>query len=124
MRVLLVASNDDQAQTMRGLLTSSESHAFDVVYASSGWEAQQFSADGAYAALILDCTLADVENETLPGRLRATGVVAPALLLTHGQDQSAPGGSDARGDDRLPRTEALTGSTLARAIVAMGSDIG
>jgi hypothetical protein len=47
MRVLLVASNDDRAQTMRGLLTASESHAFDVVYASSGWEAQQFSADGA-----------------------------------------------------------------------------
>jgi hypothetical protein len=35
MRVLLVASNDDRAQTMRGLLTASESHAFDVVYASS-----------------------------------------------------------------------------------------
>jgi len=117
--VLFASTSDDQTQVVRQLVSASESHAFHIVHAGSGREVQQLCATGGCAALILDCTLADTDNETLLGRLRATGVVAPALLLTSGCDQSSGTGCDTSGDERLPRLEAFAGNTLVRALVAM-----
>jgi DNA-binding response OmpR family regulator len=82
--------------------------------APNGWEAQRQAAIGDYAALIVDAYLSDTDGETLVGRLKAFGWSAPTLVLTS-SDADAVGG----GDDSLPKTEALSGSTLARAIVAM-----
>ena len=77
--------------------------------------AQRQAAEGTYDALILDYRLSGTDGLTLLARLKAMGMSAPALLLT-------PTGWDhdtAAGDDYLPETEALNGSTLVRAIVAM-----
>jgi DNA-binding response OmpR family regulator len=115
LRILLVGNDDDQAQLIRSVLDASTTPRFEVVRASNGWEAQRQAADGAYEALVLDYSLSDTDGETLLGRLKAIGVGVPALLLTStGWDQVAAGA-----DDYLPKTEALSGNTLVRAIVAM-----
>ncbi len=115
MRVLLVATNDSDAQSIRGVLAASTIPPFQVDYAANGWAAQSRAADGGYEALIVDDILSDTDGETLLGRLKAIGVGAPALVLTSSPDREATGG----GDDYLPRTEALHGRTLARAIAAI-----
>jgi DNA-binding response OmpR family regulator len=114
-RILLVANDDDQAQSIRSVLAASTTPRFLVDHASNAWEAQRQAVGAAYEALVLDDSLSGTDGETLLGRLKALGVGAPALLLTSaGWNQVA-----ARGDDSLSRTEALHGNTLVRAIVAM-----
>ena len=96
-------------------MASSTSPRFQVEQALRGWEAQRQAADGAYAALVLDDSLGDTDGKTLVGRLRAIGVGAPALVLTSTDWDKLAAGAD----DYLPKTEGLSGNTLARAIVAM-----
>ena len=114
MRILLVATNESDAQSMRGVLAASTITPFQVDHAANGWAAQSRAADGGYEALIVDDILSDTDGETLLGRLRAIGVGAPALVLT-----SSPHHEGTSGDDYLPKTEALHGRTLARAIAAI-----
>jgi len=114
VRILLVATNESDAQSMRGVLAASTITPFQVDHAANGWAAQSRAADGGYEALIVDDILSDTDGETLLGRLRAIGVGAPALVLT-----SSPHHEGTSGDDYLPKTEALHGRTLARAIAAI-----
>jgi DNA-binding response OmpR family regulator len=115
LRILLVANDDDLAQLIRSVLAASKAPHFQVEYASNGWEAQRSAANGAYQALVVDDILSDTDGETVLKRLRAIGERAPALLLTSPNwDHLAVGG-----DDYLPKTEALSGNTLVRAMVAM-----
>jgi DNA-binding response OmpR family regulator len=86
-----------------------------VEHASNGWSAQRQAAEGTYDALILDYSLCGTDGLTLLARLKAMGMSTPALLLTPTGWDHATGA----GDDYLPETEALNGSTLVRAIVAM-----
>ena len=115
LRILLAATDDDQTQSIRGALTTSTTPRFQVEHASNGWSAQRQAAEGTYEALILDQSLGDTDGLTLLARLKTMGMSAPALLLT-------PTGWDhdtAACDDYLPKTEAMSGSTLVRAIVGM-----
>jgi DNA-binding response OmpR family regulator len=115
VRILLVAKDDSDAHSIRGVLAASTMPPFHVDHASNGWAAQSQAADGGYEALIVDDILSDTDGETLLGRLKAIGVSAPALVLTSSPDQEATGG----GDDYLPKTEALHGRTLVRVIAAI-----
>ena len=115
LRILLAATADDQTQSIRRALTTSTTPRFQVEHASNGWSAQRQAAEGTYEALILDHSLGDTDGLTLLARLRTMGMSAPALLLT----PTGWGHDTAACDDYLPKTEALSGSTLVRAIVGM-----
>jgi DNA-binding response OmpR family regulator len=111
VRILLVANDDTDAQSILGMLATATTPSFQVDNASNGTAAQRLAAAGSYDALIVDDALSDTDAETLLERLKALGVSAPALVLTSGPGQLA--------DDSLPRSEARAGSTLARAVAAM-----
>jgi DNA-binding response OmpR family regulator len=120
MRILLVGKDDDQAHSIVRVLTESRTPVFEVERAANAWDAQGRAAQGPYDALVVDDSLSDADGETLLQRLRASGVHAPALLLTStGWDQMAPMTPQARGDSYLPRSEGSNGYTLIRAIVSM-----
>jgi CheY-like chemotaxis protein len=108
LRTLLVAHDDVHSQAIRRVLAESATARFEVEHASSGWEAQRLVAAGTYAALVLDDSLSDVDGETLLGRLRALGVVAPALFVTSTDNDQLP----AAADDYLPKADVLTGNSL------------
>jgi CheY-like chemotaxis protein len=115
LRILLVASDDENAQLIRDVMAASTTPRFQVDYAPNGWEAQRQAPEGAYEALVVDYRLGDTDGETLLERLAAIGVRAPAVLLTPpGWDQVVGAAAD-----YLPRTEGLNRTALVRAIVAM-----
>jgi DNA-binding response OmpR family regulator len=113
LRILLVAKDDDQTRVIEHILTASTTPRFEIERAPNGWEAQRQVAVGVYAALVVDDHLSDTDGETLVGRLQAFGLSAPTLLLT------SFGATAAVGDDTLPKSEALSGSSLIRAIVGL-----
>jgi DNA-binding response OmpR family regulator len=120
IRLLLVGKTDAQADLLLHALTRSSSPAFDVERASNAWDAQARTAGSAYDALVIDDRLSDTDGETLIGRLRASGVHAPALLLTTADaDQTRTATADGLGDGYLPRSEGALGRSLVRAVVDM-----
>jgi DNA-binding response OmpR family regulator len=116
MRILLVGKDDHEARLIHGILTASTAPVFEVERAVNAWDAQRQSTAGQYDALVLDDSLGDADGETLLGRLRASGVDAPALLLTSAAWGDMP---QAQAESYLPRSECANGYVVVRAVVAM-----
>ncbi len=66
--ILLVDDGEINRIVGRGLL---ESLGYEVVTASSGWDALEVVGDGRYAAILMDCLMPDMDGYEATRRIRA-----------------------------------------------------
>lgn len=120
MRILVVEDDAAIAEAVRALVAGA-GHAVDV--AGTGHDAVIWAGTYPYDLIILDVGLPGIDGFAVSGRLRASGIGCPILMLTaRDQLEDRVAGLDAGADDYLPKPFAAA-ELLARvrALLRRGS---
>ncbi len=120
MRILVVEDDATIAEAVRALVAGA-GHAVDVTV--NGHDAVTWAGTYPYDLIILDVGLPGIDGLAVSGRLRASGIGCPILMLTaRDQLEDRVAGLDAGADDYLPKPFAAA-ELLARvrALLRRGS---
>src|SRR4051812_602987 len=79
MRILLI---EDDREMAEGVTHALQAHGHDVETSSNGRDGADRARNGAYAALIVDRMLPELDGLSLVRGLRADGIRTPILFLT------------------------------------------
>ena len=101
MRLLIAEDEPDLAEALAAFF---EKNQFSVDTVGDGLSAYEYSASGAYDAIILDIMMPRLNGVEVLRRLREEGIHTPVMMLTaKGQKDDRITGFNAGADDYLPK---------------------